>query len=248
MNEERIDKTIELNRIYLRLPEGNHWEFEAKESENLFSTFLKIGRGVYQPRESEIRKYNLSRKFFLVEIWKSKVYLTVGSLIETNSTMTIYTDEAIRLGENILILKTLLGIPPEETNFEIFQHKNSKIWLKSKFIQLKNLDLHIGSYKLKFYYDLNDRQEVVLLYCPRCNNQAFYRFEGADPLLKNLNDKYIFKLIENYDKLSARICSIDNAQNLIVSSTKQEASVENKTIVPFRRKKRANFYLTVKKK
>lgn len=79
---------------------------------------------------------------------------------------------------------------------------------------------------------------MVLLYCPRCNNQSFYKFEGADPLLKQLNDKYIFKLIENYDKLSARITSTDNSQN---ESSDIEASDNNTVVVPFQKKRRANF-------
>ena len=140
--------------------------------------------------------------------------------------MNLYTDEAVRLGQSILTLKKLLGIPSEEINFEIFQTNNSKIWLESKFIHQKNLDLRIGSYDLKFCYSLNNRQEVVLLYCPRCNNRAFYRFEGAEPLLKYLNDKYIFKLTENNNKLSARILSTDKSQIVV------EAADKNTVVVP----------------
>lgn len=144
--------------------------------------------------------------------------------------MNIYTDEAVNLGQNIIVLKKLLTIPPQETNFEIFQHKNSKIWLESRFINQKNLDLRIGSYKLKFCYGLNSQQEVILLYCPRCNNRAFYRFEGADPLLKYLNHKCIIKLIENYNKLSARTTSIDKSQNVVESSNTKDSDSNTITV------------------
>lgn len=193
MDRDRIDKLLELNRIYNRLPKGYHWEFNREDIEqNFFLTLIKIGRGIYEPKESEIRKYNLIRKFFLLEIWELKAYLTTGSLIETDN-MNIYTDETVRLGQDILTLKEILGIPSWETNFEIFQNNNSKIWIESRFIHPKNLNLRIGNYRLKFCYSLNSQKEVVLLYCPRCNNRAFYRFEGADTLLKYLNDKYIMK-------------------------------------------------------
>lgn len=150
--------------------------------------------------------------------------------------MNIHTDEAVRLGRDILSLKKLLGVPSHETNFEIFQHNNSKIWLRSRFIHSKNLDLRIGGYKLKFCYGLNELQEVVLLYCPRCNNRAFYRFEGADPLLKYLNGKYISKLTENYDKLSARITSMDKSKNVVESSNKED-SKSNTIVVPFQKRR-----------
>ena len=117
----------------------------------------------------------------------------------------ISTKATASLGNNLLILKQLLGLSLAETNFEIVNQKHSPICLKSRSINRDFLELYLGSHQIRFRYSIDSNQRVSLQYPVKLNHQAIARFESADVLLQILNREIIVPSIVRYQEGAIRV-------------------------------------------